>query len=111
MSAGKEGGFGRELERVLLVGGLDIGPLFNEEGVFVGGFVALFATAFFAPLTCFTPGYLFAPTPFAPVDLYAPVLGLLDAGTEFDRLTTGLRAVDGRALGEGWYVWPDIAPP
>jgi hypothetical protein len=43
--------------------------------------------------------------------LYEPVLGLLEAGSEFERLTTGLRAVDGRAFGEGWYVWPDIAPP
>jgi hypothetical protein len=68
-------------------------------------------SAFFAPLTWFPPGYLFAPSGFGPTDLDPPVVGLFDAGNEFDRLTTGLRAVDGRALGEGWYVCPDIEVP
>jgi hypothetical protein len=34
--------------------------------------------------------------------LVPPVVGLLDAGVELERLTTGLRAVDGRALAEGF---------
>jgi hypothetical protein len=59
-------------------------------------------TAFFAPLTWLPPGYLFAPIGFAPMDFDVPVVGLFDAGNEFDRLTTGLRAVDGRAFAEGW---------
>jgi hypothetical protein len=53
-------------------------------------------------LTWFPPGYLFAPSGFGPTDFDAPVVGLLDAGVEFDRFMTGLRAVEGRALGEGW---------
>jgi hypothetical protein len=59
-------------------------------------------TAFFAPLTWLPPGYLFAPIGFAPIDFDIPVVGLFDAGNEFDRLTTGLRAVEGRALADGW---------
>jgi hypothetical protein len=59
-------------------------------------------TAFFAPLTWLPPGYLFAPSGFGPTDFEAPVVGLVDAGNEFDRLTTGLRAVEGSALDEGW---------
>jgi hypothetical protein len=54
------------------------------------------------PLTWLPPGYLFAPIGFAPMDFDVPVVGLFDAGNEFDRLTTGLRAVDGRAFAEGW---------
>ncbi len=41
----------------------------------------------------------------------APVDGLVDAGSEFDRLMTGLRAVDGRGFGEGLYVWPEMEEP
>jgi hypothetical protein len=67
-------------------------------------------TVFFAPLTWLAPGYLLAATGFGPADFAAPVVvGLFDAGVEFERLTTGLRAVEGRALGEGWYVWPVMA--
>jgi hypothetical protein len=36
------------------------------------------------------------------MDFDVPVVGLFEAGNEFDRLTTGLRAVDGRAFAEGW---------
>jgi hypothetical protein len=59
-------------------------------------------TAFLAPLTWAPPGYLFAPSGLAPTDFETPVVGLFDAGSEFDRLTTGLRAVEGRAFAEGW---------
>ena len=57
-----------------------------------------FFAAGFAPLV---PGY------FTP-----PVVGLFDAGVEFDRLMTGLRAVEGRALAEGFCgAWPVSAEP
>lgn len=52
-----------------------------------------------APLTWLLAGYLLAPKGVEPMALET---GLLDAGSEFERLTTGLRAVDGRALGDGW---------
>lgn len=60
-------------------------------------------TAFFAlPLAWCVPGYLFPPSgveEMAFVPLFASVL---DAGREFERLTTGLRAVEGSAFGDGW---------
>ena len=37
--------------------------------------------------------------------------GLVEAGSEFERLITGLRAVDGRGLGDGLYVWPEMLEP
>jgi len=56
-------------------------------------------TVFFAPptapLTWLLPGYFFAPRG---VPL---VVGLLLAGVELERLTTGFRAVEGRALAVG----------
>lgn len=61
--------------------------------------------AFLVPLTWFPPGYLFAPSGTELVGFFTALAdGLLDAGNEFDRFATGLRAVDGRAFGEGWYV-------
>ena len=69
----------------------------------------------FAPetpdVTCFAatfpPGYFFAPMGVFPVNAAA----FVDAGLELDRLTTGLRAVDGRALPEGVYDCPESAVP
>lgn len=106
---------GSEFDRVLEVGYGDLGLLMLDVGPPSALFapldtppIVLFAcptlpvTVFFAPPTWFEPGYLLAPMGFGPTDFVAPVVGLFDAGVEFDRLTTGLRAVDGRALGEGW---------
>jgi hypothetical protein len=58
----------------------------------------------FALLTAF-PGYFFAPRGtllVGPARDFPPVVGLLEAGTELERLIAGLRAVEGRAFGEGW---------
>jgi hypothetical protein len=120
-------GLGSEFDRVFAAGlGLERGPLidgvapvrafcpppttppvtppngFASPPVVLLAVPTLPVTAFFAPLNGAPPGYLFAPSGFAPTDLEVPVVGLFDAGNEFDRLTTGLRAVEGRALGEGW---------
>lgn len=71
-----------------------------------------FVIAFLAPLTWFPPGYLFAPSGIELVGFLTFVdKGLLEAGEEFERLIAGLRAVEGRAFGEGWYVWPDMEEP
>lgn len=90
----------------------------SDEGVcvFVRGFWPVPTTdfapapsvldAFFAVEgTCFPPGYLFAPSgTLFPTPIPAPALTLLPAGTEFERLATAFLAVEGSALGEGWYV-------
>lgn len=53
-------------------------------------------TALRAPLTWLLPGYLLAPSGAAPF-----VVVLVFAGSELERLIAGLRAVEGRGLGEG----------
>lgn len=57
------------------------------------------------------PGYFFAPSGVELAVLDPLFTSLFDAGREFDRLMIGLRAVEGRALGEGWYVWPVMEVP
>lgn len=90
-------GFGSDLFAVPFV---DAGPLNGgiercaPPSVFFAVLVALF--------TGFLPGYLFPPRGVLLVLAMSFVpLGLVDAGSEFERLMTGLRAVEGRGLGEG----------
>jgi hypothetical protein len=98
---------------------VDCGVIFVPKGTLFGYgfgscFVADLTAGFPAPamlltgdlpavLADFPPGYLFAPsgTLLVGAAMDFPPIGLLDAGTELERLMAGLRAVEGSAFGEG----------